>query len=156
MSFDNYCTIGKSYGTRQVAFGSGAGGAGPLPIINTPLAAPINVVSASIDTTGMRDVTNHLIFTSSISLPLGISVILNFQINRILEDGAAINVGPTYTFATTAAVLESEAFSFQFVDKNLAPGNYTYSVDVSTNSLIDITPGLTINNAVLSITAYND
>ena len=141
---------------RQVAFGSSTGGAGPLPIINTLLSDPINVVSASVDTAGMRDVTNLLIFTSNISLPLGISVTLNFQITRTSEDGSSIKVGPTYTFSTLATALESEAFSFQFADSNLRPGNYTYSVEISTNSIIDITPGVTVNNATLSIIAFND
>lgn len=141
---------------RQVAVGSSTGSAGPLPIITTLLADPINVVSATIDTTGMRDVTNLLIFTSTINLPLGISVTLNFQIVRTSEDGSSIKVGSTYTFATLATALESEAFSFQFADQNLRPGNYTYSVEISTNSIIDITPGVTVNNATLSIIAFND
>ncbi len=141
---------------RQVAFGSSVGSAGPLPVINTLLAAPINVVSASVDSTGMRDVSNHLIFTSAVSLPLGISVTLNFQVMRISEDGSAIKVGSTYTFVTQAAVLECESFAFQLTDSNLKPGNYTYSIELSTNSIIDITPGLTINNAALSIIAFSD
>lgn len=141
---------------RQVAIGSNTGGAGPLPIITTLLADPINVVSTTIDTTGMRDVTNLLIFTSTISLPLGISVTLNFQITRTSEDGSSIKVGPTFTFATLATILEAEAFSFQFADSNLRPGNYTYSIEISTNSIIDITPGVTVNNATLSVIGIND
>lgn len=143
-------------GERQVAVSSSTGGAGPLPVITTLLADPINVVSTTIDTTGMRDVTNLLIFTSMISLPIGISVTLNFQITRTSPDGSSIKVGSTYTFATLVTVLESEAFSFQFADQNLRPGNYTYSVEISTNSIIDITPGVTVNNATLSVIAFND
>lgn len=141
---------------RPVAFGSSTGGSGPLPLITTLLANPINVVSTAIETEGMRDVTNLLIFTSTISLPLGISVTLNFQITRTNSDGSTIKVGPTYTFSTLATVLESEAFAFQFADSNLRPDNYTYSVEISTNSIIDITPGLTVNNATLSIIGFND
>jgi hypothetical protein len=147
----------QSYARGQaVAFGSATGGAGPLPVFNTLLADPINVVTTSVDSTGMHDVSNHLIFTGAISMPLGISVTLNFQINRIAEGGGAVRVGPSFTFTTTAVVLESEAFAFQFTDRNLKPGNYTYSVDISTNSIIDVTPGLTINNAVLTVIAFND
>jgi hypothetical protein len=142
--------------TPQVAFGSSTGSSGPLPIITTLLADPINVVSATVDTAGMRDVTNLLIFTSTISLPLGILVNLNFQIRRTSEDGSSIKVGPTFTFSTLATALESESFAFQFADSNLRPGNYTYSVEISTNSIIDITPGVTVNNATLSIIAFND
>jgi CheY-like chemotaxis protein len=66
---------------------------------------------------------------------------LNFQITRTSSDGGTIKVGSTYTFSTIVTVLEAEAFSFQFFDSNIEQGNYTYSVDISTNSKIDITPG---------------
>ncbi len=138
---------------RQVALNSNSGSVGPLPIINTLLAAPISVVSTNIDTRGMGSTNNLLNFTSAINLPLGISVTLNFQIQRVAENGAPISVGSTYTFSTTVVVLEGEAFGFQFMDYSVPEGFYTYSVNISTNSLIDITPGLTINNAVLSVLA---
>lgn len=141
---------------RRIAASSSTGGAGPLPVINTLLADPINVVSTSINTSGMSDTTNLLIFTCTVNLPLGISVNLNFQINRLRNDGASIKVGPTFTFATLATVLESEAFAFQFADNNVSAGDYTYAVEISTNSLVDITPGVSVNNACLSIIAYND
>lgn len=152
---DQYPDYRRTTG-RQVAFGSATGGAGPLPIITTLLADPINVVSTNIDTRDMTDVTNLLIFTSTISLPLGVSVTLNFQITRTNEDGPTIRVGPTFTFETLVTALESEAFVFQFADGNLIPGNYTYPIEISTNSIIDITPGLTVSNATLSIIAFND
>ena len=139
----------------QVAVASNTGSAGPLPVITTLLADPINVVSTNIETTG-RDVTNLLIFTSTISLPLGISVTLNFQITRTNVEGATIKVGPTFTYSTLATALESESFAFQFADSNLRPGNYTYSIEISTNSIIDITPGVTVNNATLSVISFND
>lgn len=138
---------------RQVALNASTGGAGPLPLITTLLSSPINVVSTSIDTTGMGNTNNLLTFTSNISLPLGISVTLNFQIQRVYNNGSPLNVGSTYTFATTVVVLESEAFSFQFMDANVPEGYYTYSVNLSTNSIVDVTPGATINNAVLSVLA---
>ena len=141
---------------RHITASSSTGGAGPLPVINTLLAAPINVVSTSINTSGMSDTTNLLIFTCTVNLPLGISVNLNFQINRLRNDGASIKVGPTFTFATLATILESEAFAFQFADSNVSAGDYTYAVEISTNSLVDITPGVSVNNACLSILAFND
>jgi len=125
-------------------------------VLTTLLADPINVVSTSVNTRGMYDTTNLLIFTSTINLPLGISVNLNFQISRLRGDGSAIKVGPTFTFATLATALESEAFSFQFADNNVPPGDYTYSVEIATNSLVDITPGVSVNNATLSVIAFND
>jgi len=141
---------------RQVTASSNTGGAGPLPVFNTLLADPVNVVSTSINTRGMNDTTNLLIFTCTVNLPLGISINLNFQINRLRGDGSSSKVGGTYTFATLATVLESEAFSFQFADNNVPAGEYTYSIEISTNSLVDITPGATVNNATLSVIAFND
>ena len=141
---------------KQVALNSATGSAGPLPLINTVLADPINVVSTTIDTRGMNRTTNLLIFTCAVNLPLGISVTLNFQIKRSSAGGAAVKVGSTYTFSTLVDVLESEAFSFQFADTNLEQGNYTYAIEISTNSVIDVNPGLTINNGTLTILAVSN
>lgn len=141
---------------RLVQLNAATGGAGPLPIITTLFADPVNVVDVSIDTNGMRNPAALLTFTSVISLPVGISVTLNFEITRSFNGGAPVNVGSTYTFSTLVNVLEAEAFSFQFFDNNLAPGVYTYSVQLSTNSVIDVTPGLTVNNATLSALAVDN
>lgn len=141
---------------RQVALNAASGGVGPLPVITTLLAAPINVVSTTIDTRRIGTANNLLHFTSTISLPIGISVTLNFQIHRSSGNGQPIAVGGTYTFAETVTVLESEAFSFQFFDPDVQPGFYTYSVELSTNSVIDVTPGCTVNNAVLSVLAVSN
>ncbi len=128
-------------------------GVGPLPLITTLLANPINVVDVTIDAAGMRDPAVLLDFTSIICLPVGISVTLNFEIARSFNGGAPVNVGSTYTFATLVNILEAESFAFQYFDNNLAPGVYTYSVRLSTNSIIDITPGLTVNKATHSALA---
>lgn len=141
---------------RQVALNASTGGVGPFPIITTLLADPIAVVDVTIDTRGMRNPITLLTFTSIISLPLGISVTLNFQILRSINNGPAVKVGSTYTFATLVDVLEAESFAFQFADTDITPGIYTYSVVLSTNSIIDITPGLTIPNATLSALAVDN
>lgn len=140
---------------RQVALNASSGGVGPLPIITTLFAEPLNVVSTTIDTKGMGNTNNLLHFSSIINLPLGISVTLNFQILRSSRDGA-VGVGATYTFSTIVDVLEAESFSFQFLDEEVEPGFYTYSVQLSTNSIIDVTPGASVNNAVLSVLAVAD
>jgi len=143
-------------GNRLVQLNASTGGAGPLPVITTLFAQPISVVDVTIDTSGMNRPAVLLTFTSIVSLPVGISVTLNFEIKRSLNNGAPVNIGSTYTFSTLVNVLESEAFSFQFFDNNVAAGTYTYSVELSTNSVIDITPGLTINNATLSALAVDN
>ncbi len=140
--------------SQKVVLSASTGGAGPLPVITTLLAAPLNVVSTGIDVSEFSRPNVLLTFTGIVNLPLGISVTLNFQIVRATDDGAT-PVGSTYTFATLVNVLESEAFSFQFFDVNLEPDSYTYTVQLSTNSIIDITPGLTITNATLSALAVD-
>ncbi len=136
--------------TDTVALNAATGGAGPLPIITTLFSDPITVVSVTLDADHLSDPSILLNFTGIISLPLGISVTLNFEVLRVKDNGAPVNVGSTYTFATLVNVLESESFTFQLFDANLEPGTYTYTVVLSTNSIIDITPGLTIVNATLS------
>ena len=140
---------------RQVALNANSGGVGPLPILTTTLSSPLNVVSTSIDTRGMGQTNNLLSFTSIVALPIGVAVTLNFELTRTSADGSTTNVGATYTFATAVTVLEAEAFSFQFFDTDVAPGSYTYSVRLSTNSIVSVTPGVTINNAVLSVLAVS-
>ena len=140
----------------KVRLNASTGGAGPFPIITTLFADPIAVVDVSISTKGMERPAILLNFTSIIALPFGISVTLNFQIRRSLSDGSAVKVGSTYTFSTLVDVLESESFGFQFADLDVEPGNYTYSIELSTNSIIDITPGLTIVNATLSALAVDN
>jgi hypothetical protein len=150
-----YPEMNKQYGSvcaRQVSLNAVNGSIGPLPLITTTLSSPINVVSTPIDTIGMGNTDNLLKFTSIINLPLGISVTLNFQIHRVYNNGNPLNIGSTYTFSATVNVLESEAFTFQFMDANVPDGSYTYSVNLSTNSIIDITPGATVS-AVLSVLA---
>jgi hypothetical protein len=137
---------------RQAALNASSGGVGPLPVFTTLLASPLNVVSTTIDTAGMGNTNNLLKFTSIINLPVGISVTFNFQIHRVFNNGAPIGVGATYTFAATVNVLEAESFSFQFLDENVPEGSYTYAVNLSTNSIVDITPGATVS-AVLSVLA---
>lgn len=139
-----------------VVLNAATGGAGPLPIITTLLADPISIVSVTLDADKLRKPSILLTFTGIISLPLGISVTLNFEVLRIKNSGSPIKVGSTYTFSTLVTVLESESFAFQLFDANLDPGTYTYSVVLSTNSIIDITPGLTIVNATLSGLAVDE
>ena len=134
----------------NVVLNAATGGVGPFPIVTTLFSEPITVVSVTLDTNSLRRPSILLNYTSAVSLPLGISVTLNFEILRVRDNGAPTNVGGTYTFSTLVTALESEAFSFQFFDSNLESGVYTYSIVLSTNSIIDITPGLTIVNATIS------
>lgn len=140
----------------RAVLNAATGGAGPLPIITTLFSDPITVVSVTLDADELTDPLILLHFTGIVNLPLGISVTLNFEVLRVKDNGAPIKVGATYTFSTLANALESESFAFQLFDANLDPGTYTYTVVLSTNSIIDITPGLTIVNATLSALGVNN
>jgi hypothetical protein len=156
-NFDPCASNGSvRYPRKLVQLNASTGGAGPFPVITTLLANPINVVDVTIDTGGMRDPVVLLDFTSIISLPLGVSVTLNFEIMRSLDNSAPVKIGSTYTFSTLVNVLEAEAFCFKLFDNNVGSGLYTYSVQISTNSVIDITPGLIVNNATLSALAVDN
>lgn len=146
----------RTHNSSKVRLNANTGGAGPLPIITTLFANPISVVDVSVNTIGMREPAILLNFSSIVCLPIGVSVTLYFQIKRSINNGDAVAVGSTYTFSTFAAVLEAEAFSFQFFDPQVEAGNYTYTIELSTNSIIDITPGLTIVNATLSALAVDN
>jgi hypothetical protein len=129
------------------------GGVGPLPIISTVLARPIPVVSVTLDTTKVCSPVVLLTFTGQVNLPIGVLVTLNFVINRSCDGGAPQQIGGTYTFATLVDILEAESFAFQFCDHDPCPGCCTYTVELSTTSLVNITPGVTITNATLSALA---
>ena len=153
---DDFGSNRRSSYTPKVQLNASTGGAGPLPIITTLFAEEITVVDVTISTAGMENPVVLLNFSSIISLPFGVSVTLNFQINKSFNDGATTKVGSTYTFSTLVDLLEAESFCFQFFDSNLSAGKYTYAVELSTNSVIDITPGLTIVNATLSALAVDN
>jgi len=150
------CTPGApdGAGRRQVALNASSGGIGPLP--TATITTPINVVSTTIDTRDMCRTNNLLTFTCAITLPATVIVTLNFQIRRTVNDGTGTNVGSTYTFAATAAALLAQSFSFQFLDTDVQPGFYTYSVQLAANSSISIPVGSSINNAVLSVLAVTN
>jgi hypothetical protein len=142
---------------KQVELNVATGGAGPLPILLTPLTNPINIVTTSIDTSDFCNESNNLLhFSAIINLPLAAVVTLNFEIVRVLDDGPAVVVGPAFTFATVAAVAQSVSFNFQYADLEAAPGDYTSSVRLATTSAVTVTAGTTILNATLSVLAVED
>lgn len=134
----------------------GTGGIGPMATISTQLSSPINVVSVTIDTTNMCNPKVLLTFTALICLPLAADVRLNFSIVKTVNNGCPQKIGFTNTFAEVATALESESFAFQYCDCNPGNGIITYSVELEPTSLISVTAGLTIPNAVLSALAVEN
>ena len=137
---------------RPTVLSSSTGGAGPLPVISTSLSEPLNIATTSVNTCCSGTTDNLIQFTSVINMPLALALTLNFQIVRSSCTGGAVKVGPTFTFREELSVIGAEGFSFQFVDNNVAPGTYTYSVQLGTGTLV-ASAGVTVTNAVLSVLA---
>lgn len=136
---------------QQTVVSSASGSLGPLPTTTTPLASPLNIVSATVDTSCVGAASNLLVFSCVVSLPAGATVTLDFQIRRTGGCGCQSSVvGSTYVFTETAAAAVSESFGFQLFDLNVQPGCYTYSVELSANSSVNTT-GVSISNGVLSV-----
>lgn len=148
-AYSNFESLSKI--KKQVYLNVSSGGVGPFPFCTTLLCNPLNVVSATINTHGDLKTNNLIRFSSIINMPLGAFVSLEFEIIRTKSNGVSKKIGQTYTFSTLAEILKSESFDFQFIDLNVGPGNYTYSVMITTNSFIDITPGVCVLNATLSV-----
>lgn len=130
------------------------GGVGPLGCI-AALITPLNVVSTTINTCCIGSTDNLINFTSTINLPVSLTTSLNFQVVRSSCIGSPIPIGPTFTFAEAVSCLTTRNFSFSFLDANVAPGTYTYSVQLTSGTLTTAI-GLSIINATLSVTATAD
>jgi hypothetical protein len=137
-----------------IQINSSTGSAGPLGVI-TALTIPINVVSTSINTCciGKSDILVQ--FTSTINIPVALTTTLVFQVYRSSCIGNAVPVGSPYTFALTAGALTSQSFAFTFLDNDVAPGTYTYSVQLISGTTTTVA-GVSISNATLSIVAVAD
>ncbi len=151
-SNDNGGSAGVVRCAPQPVLSSSTGGAGPLPAISTSLATPINIVSTTVNTCSAGKTDNLVQFTCIVNAPSAVGLTLNFQIVRSSCMGGAVNVGPTFTFGEELSIVGTESFSFQFVDNNVAPGTYTYAVQLGTGTLV-ASAGVTVTNGVLSVLA---
>lgn len=139
---------------RTTEVSASTGGAGPLGII-TALTAPINVVSTAINTCCIGRTDNLVQFTCLINAPLALVTTLVFQVFRTSCVGTPVPVGSSYTYAATIAALSSQSFAFSFLDEDVAPGTYTYSVQLTTGTTTSVA-GLSVTNATLSVIATAD
>lgn len=139
---------------QRVVVSSATGSAGPLAA-TAALVTPINVVSTNVNTCRLGTTDNLVSFSGIITIPAVTAVTtttLVFQVLRSSCIGSAITVGSAYTFSVSTAALTSQSFSFSFTDSNVAPGTYTYSVQLATGSVVGVA-GTTILNATLNVTA---
>jgi hypothetical protein len=130
---------------------STTGGTGFLGTI-TELTTPNNVVTTNIDTTRVGRTDNLIQFDGIVEVPDGVTANLRFQIYRASSVGNVTPVGSPYTFTLTAAGATSHSFSFSFQDENVAPGSYTYSVQLVPGTTTS-DDGVRVSNATLSVTA---
>lgn len=141
---------------RLVDLNLGSGGAGPFTVtVGTvlTLTAPVNVVSVSVDADECRidpclrecggELRVLLTFIADISTnTLSLGTTLNFYLVRSSDCGSVI-LGPlsTFTLTTGLGTPLAVAHAFEYVDRDVEPGNYTYSVQIA--------PGSTVTGAVV-------
>lgn len=133
---------------QQVAVSSATGSAGPITVTSV---FPINVVSTNINTCRLGTTDNLISFSGIINNQVAVATTLVFQVLRSSCVGNAVAVGSAYTYSV--AIIASQSFSFSFTDSNVAPGTYTYSVQLANGSNTAATGIATIMNATLNVTA---
>ena len=132
---------------------SSTGGAGP--ITPSPTTATLNVVSTAVNTCCIGQTDNLISFSTNVVFSLALTLNLTFQVVRTSCFGTSVAIGPTYSYIRTVTAAGSENYSFQFVDQDVAPGTYTYSVQVLPGAFT--TAGsANLLNATLTVTATAD
>lgn len=158
---------------RLVDLTLGTGAAGPFTITAGTiftLPVPVNVVSVTADADNFlkdpllgeawvyRDLRILLTFFADISVnSLSDGGTLVFQLMRSSSRGAPVPLGPQSTFSITVGLGTPlvVAHAFEYLDKGLEPGDYTYSVQLVTGSdVIGVVGGaINILSATLSVIA---
>ena len=137
---------------------SNTGSVGPLEAVSTStdLNRDLPITSVTIETKDLKDVDALLNFTCQINLPEGANVNLIFIIKKYVDKGCEQVIGSSYVYTAVAANTQAESFSFQFVDKDINPGKYTYSIHLASNSVCNCNGGTTVTNAVLNVLAIGE
>lgn len=139
----------------DVVLNSSTGGAGPLAAV--ALTTPLPIVSVTIDADCVCDPSVLLTFTTLIVVPTAVlGSTLSFEVLRTTNIvGTPVNVGPVFTFTSPAAAPAITApFMFQVFDNGLRSGTYTYSVLLTSATVIGI-DGVTLLNSTLSALAVS-
>lgn len=154
---------------------NGTGSAGPFTVTTGTVftvPTPVNIVSVSVNVDDFltdpflnegsccRKSRVLLAFTANVSInPLAVFTTLNYNLVRSSCNSTVI-LGPltTFGFTTAPGFPFVVANGFRYLDKNIEPGNYTYSVQIAPGSSVTGLAGLlgasvTINNATLAAIA---
>lgn len=133
----------------------GAANAGPLPILGTQgliPALPIQVGSVTIDTSKLCNPSILITANLLINTPAALLSSLTFRIVRCL-DGCYQGVGGSFTFSDAIEALSSNSFTFSFCDCSSCNGCATYSVEVSSATLLQA--GTTIGGTISALAVEN-
>ena len=114
------------------------GAVGPLPLIAADVLLPKTypVGSVTIDTRELCNPTVLLNFNFLINVPVGLLTTLTFSVFKCC-DGCRQPVGESFTFSELLpAGLANKSFSFQICDCSNCCGCETYSVEVTSATLL--------------------
>lgn len=141
--------------TKQI-IKSNTGSLGPLPDLAS-LNRDLPITSVTLETKDLKDADAYLTFTCHVNLPESTTANLVFIIKKYCDKGSSHEIGSSYVFSgvSTDSML-SKMFSFQFIDKDIHPGKYTYSIQLASNSMSNCNEGTTITNAILNLVAIGN
>lgn len=133
----------------------GSANAGPLPIIGTQgliPSLPLSVGSVTIDTCDLCNPSVLVTANLLINTPAALLSSLTFRIVRCV-DGCSQPVGGSFTFADPIEALSSNSFSFSLCDCSSCNGCVTYSVEVTSATLLQA--GTTIGGTISALAVEN-
>ena len=134
---------------------SATGGAGPITSVAT--TATLNVVSRTVNTCCIGEANNLISFSTNVIFGAAGTVTALFQVVRTSCIGTPVAVGPTQTYIFVAGGASNQNYSFQFVDRDVPPGTYTYAVQILPGAVTSAA-AVTVyfSNSNLSITTIAD
>lgn len=150
-SYSNDCS---DEGGRSI-LKCGCANAGPLPILGTQgliPSLPIPVGSVSIDTSKLCNPSVLVTANLLINTPVSLLSSLTFRIVRCL-DGCSQPIGGSFTFADPIEALSSNSFTFSFCDCSSCKGCATYSIEVTSATLLQA--GTTIGGTISALAVEN-
>ncbi len=141
--------------TKQI-IKSNTGSLGPLPDSDT-VSRDLPITSVTLETKDLREAAAYLSFTCHVNLPKNTNANLIFIIKKYSDKGAVHEIGGSYVFSGVSEdTIVSKMFSFQFIDKDIHPGKFTYSIQLASNSISSCNSGTTITNATLNVIALGN
>lgn len=140
--------------TREIML-SNSGSAGPLP--GSVIGRDMPITSVTLETKDLKHANAYINFTCNVNLPANTGVNLIFIIKKYCDKGMSQEIGGSFVFAAESDDdLASKMFAFQFIDKDIHPGKYTYSIQLASNSVCNCNGGTTVTNAVLNVLAIGE